>query len=76
MRVGGDRELSRRLLRRRLAMAQEAAEQPAFALARDEIDVADELGAALGRKHKESSARKVHDHLAGARIVSPNGDML
>ena len=28
-------------------MAQEAAEQVAFALARDQIDVADQLGAAL-----------------------------
>src|SRR5260370_21213816 len=38
---------SSRLVRRRLAMAQEAAEQPALALARNEIDVADEFGAAL-----------------------------
>src|SRR4051794_38183796 len=38
---------SRRLLRRGSAAAQEAAEQAAFAFARNEIDVADELGAAL-----------------------------
>lgn len=30
----------------------------------------------LGRKHKESGAGKVHDHLAGARIVPANRDML
>src|SRR6476620_4691335 len=38
---------SRRLVGGRLAMAQEAAQQPALALARHEIDVADEFGAAL-----------------------------
>src|ERR1035437_4907741 len=30
----------------------------------------------LNRKHKKSGARKVHDHLAGAWIMPPNGDVL
>jgi len=30
----------------------------------------------LGWKHKESGARKMHDNLAHAGIVSPNGDVL
>src|ERR1700675_317545 len=47
LRFRGDDEESRRLLRRRLAMTQEAAEQPALALARNEIDVADKFRAAL-----------------------------
>src|SRR3977135_459323 len=47
LRSSGLRKHSRRLLWRRLAAAQEAAEQAALALARNEIDVADQLGAAL-----------------------------
>src|ERR1700732_2034995 len=39
--------VSRRRLRRRLAMPQEAAEQTTLALARNEIDVADEFRPAL-----------------------------
>ena len=33
-------------------------------------------GAALGRQHQKSGARKVHDHLAGPRIVTADGDVL
>ena len=32
--------------------------------------------AALAGKHKESGARKVHHHLAGARILPADGNML
>ena len=46
-RENGLRVFSRRFFRRRLAVSQEAAEQAAFALARDQIDIADEFGAAL-----------------------------
>src|SRR4051794_37045860 len=45
--ASGAQKRSRRVLRDRLAPAQEAAEQAAPALARNELDVADQLGAAL-----------------------------
>src|SRR5258708_40022425 len=45
-----------RLVRCRLAMAQEAAQQPALALARNEIDVADEFGAALAALEHDLAA--------------------
>src|SRR6476659_8843206 len=47
-----------RLVRRRLAMAQEAAQQPALALARNEIDVADEFRAALAPLEHDLAAVK------------------
>src|SRR5882762_3869097 len=42
-----DEQSLRRLVQKRLALAQETAEPPPLALAWNEVDVADELGAAL-----------------------------
>jgi hypothetical protein len=67
---------SRRLLRYRLALAQEAAEQLALALAGDQLDVADEFCAALAALQHDLAAverlqldtmRKIDDGLSAAR---------
>src|SRR4051794_11993150 len=49
---------SRRAFCRRLALAQEAVEQAAFALARNEIDIADEFCAALAPLQHDLAAMK------------------
>src|SRR4030081_2554698 len=54
----GRQRKSRRFLRRRLAAAQETAEQAALALAWDQVDVADELGAALAPLQHDLAAMK------------------
>src|SRR6185312_535170 len=51
------RKILRRLLRS-LAIAQEAAEQASSALARDQVDVADQLGAALAPLQHDLAAVK------------------
>src|SRR5437899_2769049 len=54
---GKRRKILRRLFRG-LALAQEAAEQALSVLARDQVDVADELGAALAALQHDLSAVK------------------